>query len=161
MVSFNFEVDTTQDLNDDFAPLPEGWYTAQVAEVSDHQTKAGNGRYIKVRYDIQGPTHSGRVVFGNINYQNANEVAERIGRQQIGKLATAAGITQLRDSDQLVGATVQIKLTIRKSEEYGDSNDVKAFKPAGSVAPPAQQLQAAAAAVDGKVTAAAPPWARK
>ena len=50
-----------------FEPLPAGWYTAVVNGAEIKNTKAGTGQYIAVRYDITGPTHQGRVVFGNLN----------------------------------------------------------------------------------------------
>jgi hypothetical protein len=50
-----------------YEPLPAGWYTATIADAELKTTKDGSGQYIKVRYDITGPTHQGRVVFGNIN----------------------------------------------------------------------------------------------
>ena len=114
--------------DNNFEPLPAGWYQAAIkgAEVKD--TKAGTGQYIAVQYDILGPTHQGRVVFGNINIRNPNPKAEEIGHQQLGEIMRAIGLANLQDSDQLIGGNLIIKLSIRKSEEYGDSNDVKGFK---------------------------------
>lgn len=142
-----------------FEPLPAGWYTTTIADAELKDTKAGTGQYIKIRYDVTGPTHEGRVVFGNLNIRNANPKAEEIGQKQLGQLMTAIGLTELSDTDQLIGAPVSVKLAIRKSEEYGDSNDVKAWKAAGNAAPkpaPAQTQTPAPAASGG-----APPWAAK
>ena len=151
--------DLPQGNTGDFSPLPDGWYTATVAGAELKQTKAGTGSYISVRYDITGPTHQGRVVFGNLNISNPNPKAEEIGRQQLGDLMRAIGLDTVQDTDQLIGGQCQIKLTIRKSEEYGDSNEVKAWKAIeGSKMPspgsaPATAPQASAGSV--------PPWAKK
>jgi hypothetical protein len=48
--------------NNNFEPLPAGWYSATISQSELKDTKAGNGQYIKLRYDITGPTHQGRVV---------------------------------------------------------------------------------------------------
>ena len=134
-------------------PVPAGWYSATCTEAEVKDTKAGTGRYIKMRFDITGPTHQGRVVFTNINIQNPNPKAEEIGHQQLGQLMKAGGLTSLSDTDQLIGVQCQVKLSIRKSEEYGDQNEVKAYKAlTGSPAPAAAPPQAAAS---GK-----PPWAK-
>ena len=69
-----------------FEPLPAGWYDATISSAEIVPTKMGNGKYIKIRYNINGPTHQGRVVFGNLNVRNPNPKAEEIGRQQLGEI---------------------------------------------------------------------------
>ena len=112
----------------DYAPLPPGWYTVRITEADIKETKAGTGNYIKVRYDVLDGTHAGRVVFGNLNLRNPNPKAEEIGRQQLSRLMLAMGLTQVTDTDQLIGGELSIKLAIQKSDQYGDSNDVKDWK---------------------------------
>ena len=138
-----------------FEPLPAGWYTATIGGAEVKATKAGTGEYIAIRYDITGPTHQGRVVFGNLNIKNANPTAEAIGYQQMGELMRAIGLPRVDDTDQFVGGQLQIKLDIRKSEQYGDSNDVKGFK---SLSGGAMPMAAAPKAASAK---AAPPWVKK
>ena len=137
-----------------YEPLPAGWYTATIGGAEIKATKAGTGEYIAIRYDITGPSHQGRVVFGNLNIKNANPTAEAIGYQQMGELMRAIGLERVKDTDQFIGGQLQVKLDIRKSEQYGDSNEVKGFKSlAGSAMPMAAAPKAAAKA--------APPWVKK
>jgi len=140
----------------DFSPLPDGWYTASIAQASLETTKAGTGQYIKVRYDITGPTHQGRVVFGNLNIRNPNSQAEKIGLQQFGDLLRAIGLAKVSDTDQLVGGICSIKLTTRQQEGYEPSNDIKGWKAVDGASMPKPAAPAPAPA-----TAAAPPWAKK
>lgn len=145
-----------------FDPLPAGWYDVAITAAELKSTKDGNGSYIKVRYDVTGPSHQGRVVFGNLNIQNASAKAEEIGRMELGNLMRAIGLAKVTDTDQLIGGSLQIKLEIRQQEGYKPSNDVKGYKSASGAVPapaaaPAQQA-AAAPAASGK---AAPPWAKK
>lgn len=112
----------------DFSPLPAGWYGFAITEADVKDTKAGTGTYIKIRYDVTGPSHQGRVVFGNINLTNPNPKAEEIGGQQLGELLRAVGLAKLEDTDQLIGKSGEMKLTIKASEQYGDSNEVKGFR---------------------------------
>jgi hypothetical protein len=141
-----------------FEPLPAGWYTATISQAELKATKAGNGQYIKLRYDITGPSHQGRVVFGNLNIKNANPKSEEIGRQQLGEIMRAIGLAKVTDTDQLIGGQISIKLDVKQDEKYGASNEVRGFKSvSGSVAPMAASLPAFAPAL----TKAAPPWAKK
>lgn len=140
--------DLPEDNGGDFAPIPAGQYTARIADASIENTKAGTGQYIKLRLDITGPSHEGRVVFSNLNIKNPSQKAEEIGRQQLGAIMRAINLPSLQDTDQLIGGNLSIKVGIRKSEEYGDQNEVKAYKAVeGSAAPaPAQAAQQPAAA---------------
>lgn len=143
-----------------FDPLPPGWYSATMSAAEIKNTKTGTGQYIALRYDITGPTHQGRVVFGNLNIRNASPKAEEIGRQQLGDICRAIGLARVGDTDQLIGNSLMIKLDIEKSEQYGDKNQVKGFKPIAGGAPsvPVRSNVQNVAAAPAK---AAPPWAKK
>ena len=140
--------------------LPSGWYTAIITEAELKATKAGTGEYIKVRYDITGPSGQGRVVFGNFNIKNPNPKAEEIGRQQLGDLMRALGLSAVHDTDQLINGHLSIKVDIRPaSGEYGAQNEVKGWKSNTASLPP--QPGKPDAPAGAPTTKAAPPWARK
>lgn len=160
-----FNADELPQGNGGYDPLPPGWYTATIADAELKTTKDGSGQYIKVRYDITGPSHQGRVVFGNLNIKNASAKAEEIGRQQLGEIMRAIGLARVTDTDQLIGGSLQIKLDVRAAtEQYSAQNEVKGFKAITGSAPtfaapaasPATSAPAAAAPAK-----AAPPWATK
>jgi len=156
----SFDVATLPENTSSYDPLPPGWYQATITSTDLKDTKAGNGQYIKLRYDIVGPTHQGRVVFGNLNIRNPNAKAEEIGRQQLRDIMLAGGLKRLQDTDELVGISLEIKLDIRNDPTYGASNEIKAFKAinAGGAPRPAPAAPAAAQAPAGR---GSPPWAKK
>jgi len=143
-----------------FDPLPAGWYNATIGGAEIRKTKSGTGEYIALRYDVTGPTHQGRVVFGNLNIKNENPKAEEIGYQQMGELMRSIGLGRVDDTDQFIGGQLQIKIDIRKSEQYGDSNEVKGFK---SLAGGTMPMTAASSAPKSASTTAkaTPPWQKK
>lgn len=152
--SFNAD-DLPQDTG--FGALPAGDYQVSIASADLTDTKAGTGKYIKLRLDVVGPTHAGRVIFCNLNIRNPNPKAEEIGRQQLGQVIRAIGVPSLTDTDQLIGGQMIVKVTVKHDEQYGESNEVKGYKAvSGSVPPPASRPAAAPAAA-----VSAPPWARK
>ncbi len=168
-LSQSFAVDELpQGSGGNFEPLPAGWYQATITSAELKKTKAGTGEYIAIRYDILGPTHQGRVVFGNLNIANPNQKAEEIGRQQLRELMVAIGLNSVSDTDQLIGGSLSIKLDIKSDEQYGDKNEVRGFKAAGggSAAPKVAAVPSFAAAhatapAAPAVAKAAPPWAKK
>lgn len=149
--------DMPQGNGGDFSPLPAGWYTVRIADSGINTTKKGDGQYIKNRLDVIGPTHSGRVLFCNLNIRNPNPKAEEIGRQQLGDILRALGIASLNDTDQLIGGVLSVKVAVKNDETHGDSNEIKAFKAVEGSAPPMPSATPAAA----KPAGSAPPWARK
>ena len=145
--------------DNDFQPIPAGWYNATVAGAELKDTKAGTGSYISVRLDVTGPSHEGRVVFTNLNIKNPNPKAEEIGRQQLDSLMRAIGIPTVENTDQLIGGNCSIKVSIKLSEEWGDKNEVKAYRSVEGSTPPMPKTTPAttpAAADDGDKTS--PPW---
>jgi hypothetical protein len=155
-----FSVDQLPVGNNNFEPLPEGWYNATITGAEIKATKAGDGKYIALKYNITGPSHQGRVIFGNLNIKNASTKAEEIGRQQLGEIMRAIGLAKVSDTDQLIGGNVGLKLTVRTGEYAG--NEIKAFRALSGVQPtavaPFKAVGPSAAAAPAK---AAPPWAKK
>jgi len=139
-----------------FEPIPAGWYEVAVNSAELKDTKAGTGQYIAIRYDVLGPAHQGRVIFGNLNIRNPNPKAQEIGIQQLGELMRAIGLASVEDTDQLIGGQLEVKVKISPaSGGYDASNDVSGFKAMkGGMAPKASAPTQAAPA------AGAPPWAK-
>lgn len=141
----------------DYAPLPAGDYIATIKSTELKLTKDGAGQYIKLKLQIDAPSHQGRIVFSNLNIRNKSDVAQNIGIAQLGSIMRAAGLTELANPEQLIGTTLGIKLAIREAQNgYEAQNEVKAYKPVGN----APQLATAMPAAP-KAGAGAPPWAKK
>jgi hypothetical protein len=142
----------TDNKDSEYAPLPDGWYDARIMGADLRTTKAGNGRYIAVRYDITGSDYGGRVVWGNLNVNNPNPVAEQIGRKQLSQVAAAGGLTALpKNTDELIGLDVKIKVALRPAtEQWPASNDVKDWKATENASKPPKADSAPANA----------PWAK-
>lgn len=154
-----FSVDTLPVNTNSFEPLPEGWYNAAITGSELKATKAGDGKYIACKYTITGPTHQGRVVFGNLNIKNASTKAEEIGRSQLGEIMRAIGLAKVADTDQLIGGNLGIKLTVRTGEYAG--NEIKGFKALSNPAQGVSFKASAPAAAPAGPAKAAPPWAKK
>ena len=135
-------------------PVPAGWYEAEIKNAEIKETKAG-GHRINVRYDITGPTHAGRVVFGSINiHHQSNPQVEEIGKQQLALIAGALG-KRIGDTDDLIGGQLRIKVRVNKSDQYGDSNDVHGWSKSSSALPSGAPQSAPAA------SGSTPPWLKK
>lgn len=136
----------------DFQPIPDGVYNVEVKSAEMKDTKDGTGQYINLAFTVLGPTHANRIVFSMINIVNKNPAAEEIGLRQLKELRIACGIATLRDTDELLGKSLKIKVKTQKSEEYGDKNFVTSFLSTNGGSMPAPAPTA---------NGSAPPWAKK
>ena len=138
--------------------LAPGWYTAIITEGELKTTKAGDGEYIKLRYDITGPTGQGRCVFSNFNIKNKSTKAEEIGRQQLGEMMRAVGLPSVSNTDELINGHLTIKIDVRPaSGEYAAQNEVKGWRSSTGSLPPQPKPETPA----GAPAKASPPWAKK
>lgn len=158
-----FDVSDLPQSTKSYDPIPEGNYDATISQAELKTTNDGTGKYIKLRLDITGPSHQGRVVFSNLNIKNASAKAEEIGRQQLGEIMRAIGIAKVQDTDQLIGGAVNIKVAIRPArtdeksgKTYEASNEVKGYRAIAGSAPAAVAAVAKPATVVNKSNT--PPW---
>ena len=159
-----FNVDSMPKSTSNFEPLPEGWYNATITGAEVKTTNAGTGKYISCKYTITGPTHQGRVVFGNLNIKNPSTKAEEIGRQQLGEIMRAIGLAKVQDTDQLIGGNLGIKLTVKTGDYAG--NEIRGYRALGGAATAAFPAAAHAGAAPAAKAATpskfgASPWAKK
>ena len=119
---------TTAELpeSQEYGVLPAGEYSVKVKSCEPKATKKGDGKYLKLAYEVTGPTHIGRIIFSNLNIQNPNPKAEEIGRRELGDLLRAINLQSLEDTDQLIGGNCMVKISVSPATEfYDEGNDVK------------------------------------
>jgi len=149
--------------DESFSLIPDGWYEVSINSADLRDTKAGTGQYVALRYDILGPSHEGRVVFGNLNIRNPNAVAQEVGIKQLGEIMRAIGLSSVEDTEQLMGGHLEIKVKTSPAKGgYDASNDHNGFRAikGGSVPMPPSNPDAFAEA-DSSTGASSPPWSKK
>lgn len=152
MSFWNEEVlEAAENQGGNFEAMPAGSYTMMLSECEIKTTKAGDGNYLRLVFEVTGPTHEGRKVFDNVTVRNKNSQAVGIGLGHLKELATAANnpawyekLKAVKDweeaealfngmFDELGNIEVAGRVTVRKSEQYGDSNEVKGFKASDAI----------------------------
>ena len=121
-----------------FQLIPNGRYTMQAVKTDIKPTKNGNGSYVEVFMKITEGDYKNRQIIKRFNWENTNATAMSIGRAQFRNLVLACGIPgDLRNSDEVLNIPVTGEVYTQKGTNgYNDSNDVKFFKPVGSVPQP-------------------------
>ena len=148
-MEFEFDASTVPVSDRSFDLLPAGGYAATITAAESRDTKSGTGKYLRVEFTLADP--AGRTVWSNFNVKNDNPAAESIGRQQLAEVVRAIGKKAVRDTDELRGCVLSIKVKVREAANgYEASNEVAAAKALEGSAP----TKTAAAK-------ATPPWAKK
>ncbi len=163
MAQLQFDA-TTVDPDTGFDPVPAGDYTAMIIDSEIKPTKAGNGMYLQLVWQVCDGQFSGRRIWDRINIQNPNQVAEEIGKKQLSSICHAVGVLRVIDSAELHDRPCSIKVTVKPGENgYLPSNEVKAYRSlTGDQPPPAVAARASAPApAAAAVAGAPPPWAKR
>lgn len=166
-MDFGNRVNTESIQENDYSPMPEGWYQAQIIEESE-KTTARNGVQLVYTFSILGKYegnqlsgYQGRRVWNGYNVVcPGSPKAEEIAYTEIARLAKACGLVNVRDSGELVTKICDIRLTVVQEPGYNPKNEIKAYRaPAGQAVPSfGAQPQTQPQSQQG---AALPPWERK
>lgn len=110
--------------------LPADDYLLKVAEA---EMKPGtkdpvNSVVIRLKYEVVDGTYKGRVIYGTINFKNANPQAEEIGRGELSALCHAIGRPHIQTPDQLCGPVFKGKVVVEPPQNgYGEKNAIKKY----------------------------------
>lgn len=128
MSRYSFNVDDAPPPDDKFAPIPLGWYAAEVVGAEKKCTKAGDGAYFNLQWRILGPSHAGRIIFELVMVEHPNPQVVDIGKRSLASMLTAMGRRQMESTDDLHGQPCEIKVGLESSPGYDDKNVVKGHR---------------------------------
>jgi hypothetical protein len=81
--------------------LPPGKYLAHIIESEMLPTRAGDGQYLKLIFEILDGPHKGRKIWDQLNLVNRNEQTVEIARRMLSAICHAVGEVHVSDSEQL------------------------------------------------------------
>jgi len=121
-------------VSDDREIIAAGNYVAQIIESSLAETKAGNGKMLKLTWEIIDGPLAKRRVWENLNIINPNPDAQAIAERSLKRICVAVGHTGvLTNSEALHFKPCEITVAIKPAEgQYGEQNVVKGYKGVGA-----------------------------
>lgn len=113
-----------------FAPLPDGWYIAEITKSEVKSTKDKKGKYLMLCFKIIDGEYAGRMIFTNLNIVNDNETAVKIARSDLKAICNAAGIQgELEDSVDVHNIPMAIKVKLKpETPQWPAKNEIKGYK---------------------------------
>ncbi|MGI6354000.1 MAG: DUF669 domain-containing protein [Lentisphaeria bacterium] len=152
MATINFNVSEVAPAQE-FKPLPEGMYEAVITDSDVKPTRAGNGSYIQLEFEVVSGEHAGRRLWGRYNVENTNREAVEIGRAQFAAVCQAVGVPNPRDTAELHDRTLVLSVRCKRRKDTDElENVISGYKPKETAAQPATPAQQQSATA---------PWARK
>jgi len=135
----------------DFEPIPAGKYLAVITNTEMKPTKAGNGSYLEITFQVIEGEYRNRNLWARLNLDNPNQLTVQIAKGELSAICRAVGVLQPKASCELHNLPLVITVKCKKREDTGDIvNEVKGY---GKKEVPAGRPQQAASD--------APPWARQ
>ena len=142
--------ETVKDYKTGFEIIEPSWKTVVITESELKDTSTG-GKMLVLKDELQDG--SGRSLPDRLNIVNKSEIAQKIGRATLAKIAKCCGVNgKLENSDVLHGRPFDVKIVVEKfksnkADESGnfpmlDSNKIADYRPKGegaSVVPDAQE----------------------
>lgn len=146
--------------NDGFDVLPAGEYDVAIVASSVETTKKGDGRFLKLELQVLNGPYQNRRCFDRLNLWNPNAQAVQIAQGTLSSICRSVGVLTPRDSSDLHNKPLRVKLVVKKSDEYGESNEVKRYSSRNAGGPGLGPAVTAAVAVPGfnQSPPAASPW---
>ena len=145
----NFDARTVEPTTD-FEPIPAGKYLAAITESQMKSTKAGNGSYLELVFQIIEGQYKGRKLWARLNLENPNATTVQIARSELSAICRAVGVLQPRDSIEMHNLPLQITVKCKKREDTGDVvNEIKGYA-----------KKEAASGQPQQAPADTPPWRR-
>ena len=103
---------------DDFEALPPGRYAAAIVSSEMKPTRAGNGSYLALVFEIlEGPAKERRL-WVRLNLDNPNPLTVKLARRELSSVCRATGVMTPRDSSELHGIPMEIAVS-RRTDECG------------------------------------------
>jgi hypothetical protein len=111
--------------------LPAGEYLVAITDSEFEDTKARDGKFLKLVFSVLDGPHKGAKIFDRLNLINKNQTAVDIAQRALSAICHAVGVLGVQDSQQLHDRPLKIKVNYEPAKgEYGENNRVKAYKPA-------------------------------
>ena len=112
----------------DFEPIPAGKYLAVVTESEMKPTKAGNGQYLQLTFEVLDGPYKGRKLWARLNLDNPNAQAVQIARAELSAVCRAVGVLAPKDSAELHDLPLVIHVKCRKREDTGEiTNEIRGY----------------------------------
>jgi hypothetical protein len=143
--------------NVDFGAVPAGRYEVMMTESEWQDNSRGTGRFLKLTFQILEGEFKGKPLWDRLNLDNPSEKAVQIAKGSLSAICRAVGVTRPKDTNELHGIPLIVRVDKEEYEPGKWSNPVKAYYPK-KAQEETKKLETAGASPAAKPASA--PWAK-
>lgn len=143
-----------------FEPMPKGWYQAMITESEEKDTRAGDGTYLSLTFEVDQEPFKGRKVWANLNLNNPNPKAVEIATRNLADICRATGVMAPKNSEELHYKPIAIYV-VQKEWNGETKNEIKGFRPLKGEASSSSRTAPASSKQGAPAAPKTPPWQRK
>jgi len=111
-----------------FDVIPAGEYEACIVKSQMKQTKDGQGQYLELELQILNGQFQNRKLFDRLNLKNQSAKAVQIAQGTLSAICRAVSVLTPNDSLELHNKPLRVKVKVTKDDQYGDKNEIMAYK---------------------------------
>jgi len=152
-----FNAGTTEP-NGGFDAIPPGRYLAVMTESVMKPTKAGDGRYLEMTFQIIEGPYKGRNLWDRLNLENPSDMAVKIARGTLSSICRAVNVLTPKDSVDLHNLPIVVKVALNPMPDGDVGNRIKGYFPREGMTVP--NVSPAPVAPKAPNVPAEAPWGR-
>lgn len=126
----------------EFEAIPAGKYVAVITNTEMKSTKAGNGSYLEITFQVIEGEFKNRLLWARLNLDNPSQMAVKIARSELSSICRAVGVMEPKDSIELHNLPLVISVKQKTDADGEVRNEIKGYARRESVGG-AQPVQAA------------------
>jgi hypothetical protein len=112
----------------EFEPIPAGKYVAVITKSEIKPTKAGDGRYLELTFQITEGEYKNRLLWDRLNLDNPNAQAVHIARAELSAICRAVEVMAPKDSVELHDLPLVVSVKCKKREDNGEiTNEIRGY----------------------------------
>jgi hypothetical protein len=126
------------DPSTNYEPLPAGQYVAVISASEQKTTKAGDGQYLQLTFEIIEGPHQKRLLWARLNLFHPNASAREFAQRDLSAICRAVGVLTPRDSVDLHNLPLIIQVRCKKRKDTGEiTNEIGGYVKRATAAPAA------------------------
>ena len=112
---------------DQFEPVPAGKYLAAVVASEVKPTKARDGSFLELTFQVLEGDYKGRLLWARLNLDNPNPLTVKIARGELSALCRAVGIMEPKDSCEMHNLPLVITVKQKADSDGEVRNEIKGY----------------------------------
>jgi len=105
-------------------PIPEGRYLAAIVQSELKETKAGDGQYLELTFQVIDGPYWGRNLWTRLNLFTPITTETKIARAELAAICRAVRVMTPRDSCELHNRPLQVSVKIKRRSDTGELANV-------------------------------------